>query len=79
MKNYQFFWPTIVALALSCTVVSCYNSKVEKDSLPTTENTFVDSVFDSEQYELDSIITVEDYLEQMNNDNNDLDSNAKTR
>lgn len=64
MKNYQFFWPTIVAIALSCTVVSCYNDKLEKQN-PTNENISV-NVFDPDKYELDSIITVEEYLEEMN-------------
>ena len=83
MKNYQFFWPTIVALALSCTLVSCYNDKLkndyEKEQLPTAENISLEDVFTFSDSELEPIITVDEYLEQMNQSDNDMSFDIKTR
>jgi hypothetical protein len=77
MKNYQFFWPTIVAIALSCTLVSCYNDKLkndyEEEQRSTIENVSLEETFDLDKYELDPIITVEEYLEEINQ------ANTKTR
>ena len=89
MKKVNVFWPTVIAIALSCTLVSCHNDRVAKEyqyqqSLPSGQDYTLQDVFqpakiDLDKYELKDIISVEEYLKQMENETSKQEDSVKVR
>ena len=89
MKKVNVFWPTVIAIALSCSLVSCHNDRVAKEYryqqfLPNGQNYTLQDVFqpakiDLDKYELEDIISVEDYLKQMENETSKQEESIKVR
>ena len=82
MKNIKIVWPTIVAIALSCTLVSCYNDYLIEEG-KETNNYSLEENYNPDDYlpdiGLDPVITVEDYMNQFDHQAIDIKTYVKTR
>ena len=79
MKKVKIFWPTVVALFVAVSINSCQNEKLKKEyeekhllNIPDFSITVTDpknikpaTEINLDQYKLEPIKTVEDYLKEL--------------